>query len=164
MARPKLSPWNQYSGTCHKRYFELNLSGYDLMCRLEQVPLLLCCGSLPRTIQLIIRDSSTCDFTIHRHWKVTVPRASLSSCISIGFGMGICVDLPYIYKIRHNGFIFGTTIHQRASHMHIKYLVILTCSLLSGSHFGTFLWFAIPPMQTVIETVIFFSEIYEHFL
>ena len=49
-------------------------------------------------------------------------------CLScIGIGVGICAHLPW-YRVRHKNFIFGTNMHICPPYMHIKYLVILTCS------------------------------------
>ena len=56
------------------------------------------------------------------------PSSSLVSltCIDIGIGI-ICAHLPQ-HRVIHRNFIFGTHMHTYPPYMHIKYLVILTCS------------------------------------
>ena len=56
------------------------------------------------------------------------------------------------HMVRHRNFIFGIHMHICPPHVQIKYLVILTCSFLNGSHFGNFLLYALLSIWIGIET------------
>ena len=62
-------------------------------------------------------------------------------CVSLlALVLVLTVQTSPIHRIIHRSFIFGTHVHLCPSYMYIKYLVILTCSFLNGSHFGTSLF------------------------
>ena len=68
------------------------------------------------------------------------------------------------HRVRHRNFIFDIHMHMCPPYMHIRYLVILTCSFYMGSHFDIFLWFATGSHRDFIShvlTYLFFTFIHK---
>ena len=118
----------QASLRCHNQQITTLLTGITNLCNTEDCPRLFTlwvlsqfCKSLKFLAHLVYQSKSLIQscFVCCHHWHC--PASSLVSSLS-------SVHTSPWHMVRHRNFILGTLMYICPPYMHIRYLMVLTCS------------------------------------